>query len=117
MDPLHDDLEGEDRVGALLVLNKDPITGEQKNWSYWCGSILGQGNNKFFGPTTLQVMAGVLSAVKYNILNPKEGSKWSEQIPNDFIIENARPYLGELFSGPVPWSPASTQFVDLERSL
>jgi homospermidine synthase len=114
VDPFTDELEGEDRVGALLVLNKDPITGENKNWSYWYGSILGQGMSKMFGPTVIQVAAGVLSGVKYALENPEKGILYSEDLPSDWIMENAKPYLGTVFSGPVPWSPESTQFVDLE---
>jgi len=51
LNPYEDELEGEDKIGALLVLNNNPITGEKKNWSYWCGSILGQGSSKYIGPT------------------------------------------------------------------
>ena len=117
MDPHTDQLEGEDKVGALLVLNKNPITGEKKNWSYWFGSILGQGLSKFFGPTVIQVAGGVLTAVKYAIENPALGSLYSEDLPVSWVIENARPYLGVIYSNPVPWSPESTQFIDLEVKI
>ena len=117
MDPFNDELEGEDRVGALLVLNKNPITGEKKNWSYWFGSILGQGSNKFFGPTVIQVAAGVLTAIKYAIENPELGSIYSESLPYKWVIETAKPFLGVIYSNPVPWSPESTQFTDLEVKI
>jgi len=53
LEPSSCKMEGNDRVGVLLILNKNPITGEQKNWTYWCGSILGQETSKFFGPTVI----------------------------------------------------------------
>jgi homospermidine synthase len=114
LDPYNDELEGDDRVGALLILNKNPITGEKKNWSYWFGSILGQGSNKFFGPTVVQVASGVLTALKYMVENPQQGPCYSENLPTSFVIETCKPYMGTLFSAPVAWSPASTQFTDLE---
>jgi homospermidine synthase len=114
MDPLTDQLEGEDKIGCLLVLNKNPLTGEKKNWSYWYGSILGQETSKFFGPTVIQVAAGVLTAIRYMVENPNQGPIYSEKLPTDWVIETARPWLGQIVSKHVPWSPASTQFVDLE---
>jgi homospermidine synthase len=114
MDPLTDQLEGEDRIGCLLVLNKNPITGEKKNWSYWCGSILGQELSKFFGPTVIQVAAGVLTATRWMIENPSKGPVYSEALPTDWVLDVAKPFLGVVLSKPVPWSPASTQFSDLE---
>jgi len=114
LDPFSDQLEGEERVGALLILNKNPITGEKKNWSYWYGSILGQTTNKYFGPTIIQVATGVLTAIRYAIENPNKGSLFSEFLPTDWVIEQARPFLGKLYSSPVSWSPESTQFTDLE---
>jgi len=53
LNPFEDDLEGEDRVGALLIFNQNPLTGEKKNWTWWCGTILGQGLNEFHGPTII----------------------------------------------------------------
>jgi len=64
-------MEGNDRVGVLLILNKNPINGEKKNWTHWTGSILGQETSKFFGPTVIQVATGVLCAIKYAALNPR----------------------------------------------
>jgi len=114
LDPFNDHLEGEERVGALLILNHNPITGEKKNWSYWYGSILGQTGSKFFGPTIIQVAAGVMSAIRYAVENPSKGPLFSELLPTDWVIEQARPYLGKVYSSPVAWSPESTQFTDLE---
>jgi len=112
LNPYEDQLEGDDKIGALLVLNNNPTTGEKKNWSFWTGSILGQGTSKFFGPTIIQVAAGVVTAMKYAIENPNKGPIYSESLPTDWVIETAMPYLGKFISTPTPWSPASTQFLD-----
>jgi len=37
---------------------------------------------------------------------------YSESLNSDWVIEHAMPYLGKFISGPTPYSPASTQFVD-----
>jgi len=100
-------MEGYDKVGALIILNKNPLTGEQKNWCYWSGSILGQ-ESKFFGATTMQVGIGVLTALKWAIENPTKGPCWSEALPSDWVIEHCSPFLGRIYSGPVDWSPEST---------
>lgn len=117
MDPQTDDLEGEDRVGALLILNKNPITGENKNWTYWSGSILGQGTSKFFGPTIVQVAAGTITAIRYTLEFPDKGPIYPEDLPVEYVMKFAKPYLGTVYSGPMSWSPESTQFTDLQVVL
>jgi len=117
LNPYEDKLEGDDKIGAMIVLNKNPITGEKKNWSFWCGSILGQGSSKYFGPTIVQVAAGVITAIKYAIENPSKGPIYAESLPTDWVIQTALPYLGKFVSTPTAWSPESTQFVDLQQEL
>jgi len=114
LDPYNDQLEGDDTLGALLIFNHNPLTGEKKNWCYWYGTILGQGTSKFFGPTIIQVASGVLTAIRYACENPQKGPNYSESLPTPWVLETARPYLGKLGGVISPWSPASTQFVDLE---
>jgi len=53
VNPYDDEIEGEDKVGVLLIFNKNPITLEEGPWTYWYGSILGQGLSQYFGPTVL----------------------------------------------------------------
>lgn len=113
MNSREDDLEGEDRVGALLIFAKNPITGEAKPWTYWFGSIMGQGNSKFFGPTTIQVSMGVLAAIRYTLEHPNCGSMFPEGIPTDYVIKHVVPHLGRIVSEEMAWKPPSTQFSEL----
>jgi len=113
LEPSSCEMEGNNRVGGLLILKKNPITGENKTWCHWSGSIIGQELSKFCGPTVIQVGVGVLCALKWAVSNPQKGPNYSEALPSEWIIEQARPFLGTIFSGPVSWSPASTQFNDL----
>jgi homospermidine synthase len=114
MEPATCELEGNDRVGALLILKQNPITGEQKNWTHWTGSILGQKTDKYFGPTVIQVATGVLCAIKYAAINPQNGSGYSESLDSEWVVQTAAPFMGQIISEPMPWSPESTQFLDLQ---
>jgi hypothetical protein len=114
LEPSTVEMEGNDRVGILLILNKNPITGEAKNWTHWTGSILGQETSKFFGPTTIQVATGVLVAIKYAAINQRKGAMYSEALESEFVVETCRPFMGEIISAPMPWSPESTQFTALQ---
>jgi homospermidine synthase len=102
-----DNLEGYDNVGALFILDKNPITGSSEPFSFWTGSILNTDytkkilNDKYFGPTVVQVMAGVLSGVKWMIKNKKSGIVFGEDIDDRYIIKLAKKYLGKYYSGPV----------------
>lgn len=110
-----DDLEGEDRVGVLFIFPKNPITLEEKVYTHWTGTILGQGLSKKFGPTIIQVVGGVLTALKYCVEHPDKGFLFPEMIPNDYVMKHASPYLGKVLSIPTPWQPPSAQFTELSK--
>ena len=116
LNPYEDDMSGEDRVGALLMFPKNPITGENKPWCYWFGSVLGQGSSEFFGPTNIQVTVGVLSALKYIIEHNQKGPMYPENLPTDYVLKNALPYMGRIVSSEMKWTPPSTQFADLSTT-
>ncbi len=105
---MHDDhLKGTDNVGATFFLATNPITGERKPWAYWCGTMLDTRytthvlKDKYFGPTTIQVIAGVLSAAKYALKHPEKGVLFPEEIPETFVLKHAKRYLGHVYSGPI----------------
>lgn len=108
-----DDLVGEDKVGALLIFPRNPITGEEGPWTYWFGSILGQGSSQFFGPTSMQVVSGVLTAIKYTVENNKEGWGFPERLPLDYVLRHTLPYMGQVVSSETRWRPKSTQFTSM----
>jgi homospermidine synthase len=107
MNMYDDKLEGYDNVGACFLLEKNPVTGEEKPWAYWTGSILHTDytqkvlKDPYFGPTVIQVMAGILSAVSYAIRYPNKGMIFSEDVSEAYILKRAKKYLGKFYSGPV----------------
>ena len=113
LNPYQDELTGEDIVGSLLIFAKNPITGENKPWTYWFGSILGQGSSDFFGPTSMQVCSGILTGLKYTVMNNNLGPIESEKVPTDFVMKHTLPYMGRVVSTEADWKPNSTQFSEL----
>ncbi len=96
---------GKDILGALLM-------GHPYD-SWWTGSILSIEETRKIAPgqnaTTLQVAAGVVSAVRYMIENPQKGILIPDDIPHDYILTIAKPYLGELHSKPYDWNPLKSR--------
>lgn len=96
-----DIVDGRDELGCLLM-------GHAFN-SWWIGSLLDIHEARQLAPhqnaTTLQVAAAVLGAVQWLLENPHEGVCLPDDLPHDFVLEHARPYLGPLPSQPVDWTP------------
>ena len=94
-------ISGADILGALLM-------GHPYN-SWWTGSILSIEEAKTLAPgqnaTTVQVGLGVVTAVMWMIENPKKGFCLPDDLPHECVLEIARPYLGEFYSGPSDWTP------------
>jgi len=92
---------GKDILGALLM-------GHHYG-SWWTGTILSIEEARKIVPgqnaTTLQVAAGIISAVSWMIENPKKGICLPDDLPHDYILEIAKSYLGELHSQPYNWNP------------
>jgi homospermidine synthase len=93
--------EGEDILGALLM-------GHKYN-SWWTGSVLSIHDARKLAPgenaTTLQVAAGVVSAVCWMLENPRRGVCLPDDLPHDYILKIAKPYLGKVVSKPYDWTP------------
>jgi homospermidine synthase len=102
-----DDLYGTDNVGATFLLGSNPITGEKKPWAWWCGTMLDTDytqnvlKDPYFGPTTIQVVAGVLGGAKYIFAHPNKDLLFPEDIPETFILKHVKKYLGIVYSGPL----------------
>jgi homospermidine synthase len=96
---------GKDILGALIM-------GHPYN-AWWTGSILSIEEARKLAPgqnaTTLQVAAGIISGIKYMIENPNKGILIPDDIPHDYILEIAKPYLGELHSKPYDWTPLKSR--------
>jgi homospermidine synthase len=110
LDQTHD-VNGYDNVGALLVFDNNPFTNTDTSdnsniFCWWCGSIMSNEyvqnelHDNYFLPTTIQVIAGVLSSLSYALENPNEGILFCEALDDKFIINKTKKYLGVLYNGP-----------------
>lgn len=106
--------EGRDELGCLLMGH------DFKSW--WIGSLLDIKESRALVPhqnaTTLQVAASVLAATLWMIENPQEGVRVPDDLPHEFILKHAKPYLGPFVSRPVDWTPLKnwdTRFQALGR--
>jgi homospermidine synthase len=102
-----DIISGADILGALLM--------GHPYGSWWTGSILSIEEARRLAPgenaTTLQVALGVVSAVMWMIENPRRGFCLPDDLPHDYVLSIARPFLGEFFSGPSDWTPLAERAV------
>ncbi|HWQ65789.1 MAG TPA: saccharopine dehydrogenase C-terminal domain-containing protein [Methanospirillum sp.] len=96
-----DILSGSDILGALLM-------GHPYN-SWWTGSILSIEKADQLVPgqnaTTIQVGIGLVAAIMWMIENPREGFCLPDDLPYEYILHIARPYLGDFYSYPSDWMP------------
>lgn len=96
---------GKDILGALLM-------GHKFN-SWWTGTSLSIEQTRKIAPgqnaTTLQVAAGIISAVRFMIENPKKGICLPDDLPHDFVLKIAKPYLGDFISTPSDWTPCKNR--------
>ena len=94
-------IKGEDCLGALIM-------GHKYN-SWWTGSILSIDESRRLLPhqnaTTMQVAIGAVSAIMWMIENPQRGVCDPDDIPYDYILKRAIPYLGKFVSEPSDWTP------------
>jgi len=94
-------IKGEDCLGALIM-------GHKYN-SWWTGSILSIEESRRLLPhqnaTTMQVAIGAVSAIMWMIENPQKGVCDPDDIPYDYILKRALPYLGKFVSEPSDWTP------------
>lgn len=94
-------VSGKDILGAFLM-------GHSLG-AWWTGTSLSieqarkivPGQN----PTTLQVAAGIISAVRWMIENPNKGLCLPDDLPHDFVLNIAKPYLGDFISTQSDWTP------------
>jgi homospermidine synthase len=92
---------GSDILGALLM-------GHAFN-SWWIGSDLSIEESRRLVPhqnaTTMQVAISVVGACSWMIENPMEGIRVPDELPHDYILGIAKPYLGRWISKPKDWTP------------
>jgi homospermidine synthase len=99
---LNDEItSGSDILGALIM-------GHGYN-SWWTGSDLSIEESRRLVPhqnaTTMQVAISVVAATMWMIKNPDRGVVVPDDLPHDFILKIAKPYLGKFISKPYDWTP------------
>ena len=106
-------VSGADMLGALLM-------GHEYG-AWWCGSILSIEEARKLAPgqnaTTVQVAIGVVSAVLWMIENPREGLCTPEDLPHDYVLKIAIPYLGKFLSIPSDWTPRKNRKIYFKENL
>jgi homospermidine synthase len=94
-------VSGKDELGCLLM-------GHDFG-AWWIGSVLSIDEARSVVPhqsaTTVQVASSCLAALLYLIAHPERGLLLPDDLDPRFIIDIARPYLGQFLSIPVNWSP------------
>jgi homospermidine synthase len=92
---------GADILGALLM-------GHRFN-SWWTGSNLSIEQSRALLPhqnaTTLQVAISVAAAARWATENPERGVLVPDDLPHEYILGIANPYLGQNLSLPSDWTP------------
>ena len=92
---------GSDILGALIM-------GHAFN-SWWTGSDLSIAQSRKLVPhqnaTTLQVAISVVAAAMWMIENPAQGVCSPEDLPHEFVLGVADPYLGKNLSVRSDWTP------------
>ncbi len=93
--------DGMDELGVLLA-------GHAKN-AYWFGSQLSiqeaRRHLEFANATTVQVVAGALSAAVWAIRHPRSGVVEPDQMDHEECLGVAEPYLGKLTGAFTDWTP------------
>ena len=92
---------GADILGALVMGH--PLT------SWWCGTDLSIEESRRLVPhqnaTTMQVAISVVAATMWMIEHPAEGVKLPDDLPHDYVLGIAKPYLGTFHSVRSDWTP------------
>lgn len=100
----NDIISGSDELGCLLM-------GHDFT-SWWIGTQLEIQESRQLVPgqnaTTVQVASSVLGALLWMIENPSRGVNHPDDLPHEFVLGIASPYLGTFRSEPSDWSPKAT---------
>jgi homospermidine synthase len=80
-----------------------------KKGAYWFGSTLSIQEARSIAPynnaTSLQVVAGIISAMLWAIANPNQGVIEPEDIDHEYVMNIALPYLGKVSGHYTDWTP------------
>jgi homospermidine synthase len=92
---------GSDILGALIM--------GHPYYSWWTGSDLSIEESRRLVPhqnaTTMQVAISVVAATVWMVENPEMGVVVPDDLPHEFVLGIAKPYLGKFISTPNDWTP------------
>jgi homospermidine synthase len=92
---------GEDVLGALLM-------GHAYH-CWWTGSLLSIDESRRMVPhqnaTTMQVAISVVAAAMWMVEHPDRGVCEPDDLPHEYVLRIADPYLGRSLSIPSDWTP------------
>jgi homospermidine synthase len=95
-------VQGFDEVGVLLV---------HDNGALWHGSTLTSKEARQLAPyncaTSLQVVAGIIGALKWMLDHPHKGVVEAEDMDSKQVLAVALPYLGRVVTVETTWRPGS----------
>ena len=99
---MNDDItQGSDILGALIMGHP------YKSW--WTGSDLSIEESRRLVPhqnaTTMQVAISVVAATVWMVQNMEMGVVVPDDLPHEFVLGLAKPYLGTFISTPSDWTP------------
>ena len=99
---LNDEIvSGSDILGALLM--------GHAYGAWWTGSDLSIEESRRLVPhqnaTTMQVAISVVGAAMWMIENPDRGVCAPDDLPHEYVLKVAKPYLGKWISKPSDWTP------------
>jgi len=100
------------RLGADIVTGMDELgvllAGHERN-AYWFGSQLtieeARRHVGHANATSVQVMAGVIAAVRWAIRHPRKGVVEADDMDFEECLAAAAPYLGRLVGEFTDWTP------------
>jgi homospermidine synthase len=94
-------ISGADILGAFLM--------GHPYGAWWCGSDMSIEESRRLVPhqnaTTIQVAISVVAACMYMIENPDKGVLLPDDLPHEFVLGIAKPWLGTFISTPSDWTP------------
>ena len=92
---------GADILGSLVMGH--PFT------SWWCGTDLSIEESRKLVPhqnaTTMQVAISVVAACMWMIEHPDRGVNLPDDLPHEYVLGIAKPYLGKFISIASDWTP------------
>jgi homospermidine synthase len=91
-------VSGTDELGVLLI---------REQGAYWFGSVLSLAEARRIAPhnsaTSMQVVGGIVGALAWMLRHPAAGVVEAEDMDTDYVMQAARPFLGQIVGIVTEW--------------